>query len=124
MGFDSILGGAIGAGALQMAGKLINDHGGIEGIAQEFQKQGLGDMMQSWIGGGTNQAITPEQVHQVLGEEKINQMAQRAGIAPGEVSQHLANGLPAVIDKLTPTGEVPVGNPLVGGLEAISKLFN
>jgi uncharacterized protein YidB (DUF937 family) len=121
---DGILGGALGAGALQIAGKLINDHGGIEGIAQEFQKQGLGGMVQSWIGGGANQAITPEQVHQVLGEQKINEMAQHAGVTPAEVSQHLANGLPTVIDKLTPTGVVPAGNPLAGGLEAITKLLS
>jgi uncharacterized protein YidB (DUF937 family) len=121
---DGILGGALGAGALQIAGKLINDHGGIEGIAQEFQKQGLGGMVQSWIGGGANQAITPDQVHQVLGEQKINEMAQQAGVTPAEVSQHLANGLPTVIDKLTPSGEVPAGNPMAGGLEAITKLFN
>lgn len=109
---DGILGGAIGVSALQFAGKLINDHGGIAGIAQEFQKQGLGGMVQSWIGGGANQPITPEQVHQMLGADKVAQLAQESGLPAHEVVAHIATTLPQAVDQMTPNGRLPVSAPV------------
>ena len=46
--------------------------GGLGGLVQRFQQSGHGDIINSWIGPGQNRAITPEQLHQALGPEAVN----------------------------------------------------
>ena len=35
--------------------------GGLAGVVQGFQKNGLGDLFNSWVGTGKNLSITPDQ---------------------------------------------------------------
>ena len=121
---DGVLEGVAGAGIYSVVNKLINDHGGLQGVMTTLQQRGLGGAVESWMGTGANQALTPDQVHQALGADKINELAQHAGVTPREVSTHLANTLPTMVDKLTPNGQVPPGNPIQDGLAALTKLFN
>jgi uncharacterized protein YidB (DUF937 family) len=51
-----------------------------------------------------------------LGSEKIQELANQAGISTAEVSSHLSNLLPTVIDKLTPNGSIPQGDLLESAL--------
>ncbi len=92
---------------------LNNQKGGISGLLEKFQKCGLGNLASSWIGTGTNQPISAEQIQQVLGQEQIQAFAQKAGIAPEAASSQLAEALPDVVDKLTPDGQVPQGDDLM-----------
>ena len=120
---DGVLEGVAGAGLYSVVNKLINDHGGVQGVMNTLQQKGLGGAVESWIGNGPNQAVTPDQVHQALGPDKINELAQHSGLSPQEVSTHLANTLPTMVDKLTPAGQVPQGNPLEAGISAFKNLF-
>ncbi len=108
---DGVLGGILGAGALAAVSKLVNDHGGVQGVMDQFQKQGLGGMIGSWIGTGENQPVTPDQITQVVGADKLVDMAKQAGVAPAEMASQLAHHLPTAIDRATPDGKLPVGNP-------------
>jgi uncharacterized protein YidB (DUF937 family) len=81
--------------------------GGLSGLAQGFQKQGLGDVVSSWIGTGANRSVSAEQVTQALGSDRVSQVAQRAGLSSAAAPGILAAVLPALIDKLTPDGQVP-----------------
>lgn len=112
---DGLLGGAVGAVALNAVSGLINQHGGIQGIVEQFQKGGLGSIVNSWVGTGENQPVTADQVHQTLGADTVQQMATQAGVTPQEMAAQLAQHLPAVIDKLTPQGTIPATNPLQQG---------
>jgi uncharacterized protein YidB (DUF937 family) len=109
---DGLIGGALGAGAFQLVSKVINDHGGLQGVLDQFQKQGLGGTVQSWLGQGDNHPITPDHVTQAIGADKLGQMAAQAGVSSEEMAAQLAQHLPTVVDKLTPDGKVPAGNPL------------
>ena len=119
---DSLLGSVLGGGdkqnaLVQIATNLIanNSSGnGLAGLAQQFEQQGLGHLMQSWIGTGANQPITPDQVHQVLGAEQVRQFAQQHGLQGSQVTTALAALLPQIIDKLTPHGQVPATGDLQG----------
>lgn len=121
--FDSLLGSVLGGGdkqaaLVQIATQLIASHGsgnGLAGLAQQFEQQGLGHLVQSWIGTGPNQPVTPDQVHQVLGADQVGALAQQTGMQGSEVTSALATLLPQIIDKLTPHGEVP---PAGGGLQS------
>jgi uncharacterized protein YidB (DUF937 family) len=104
---DGLLGGAIGGEMATVVNSFIQQHGGVQGIVSQFQKQGMGATVQSWVGSGPNQPISADQVHQVFGSGMIAQMAAKAGMNPQDLAQKLSQILPAAIDKLTPEGKVP-----------------
>ena len=106
---DGIIGGAVGAEMATVVNSLIQKHGGIGGIIQEFQNKGLGETVKSWVSTGPNQPITPDQMHHALGADTITQLAAKLGISPQDLSSKLSTVLPQVVDKMTPTGVVPPG---------------
>ena len=97
--------------------------GGLQNILQSFQAKGLGDVVQSWIGNGPNQPITPDQVHAALGPDVVEQLAQKAGLPPGAAKTALAVVLPLVVDKLTPGGQIPQGSVLAQGADLLKKFM-
>ncbi|MEO7216896.1 MAG: YidB family protein [Gemmatimonadaceae bacterium] len=105
--FDGILGGVVGAEMATVVNRLIEQHGGVQGIVSQLESQGLGNTVKSWVGTGANQSITGDQVHAALGSDIVTQLAAKMGISPEELSGRLAQVLPGAIDKLTPNGVVP-----------------
>ncbi|MGH8479699.1 MAG: YidB family protein [Gammaproteobacteria bacterium] len=117
----ALVGGAVAGPA---AGKIIDaaitmlnnpQTGGLAGLVQTFRNKGLDDVVSSWIGTGENRAASAEQMHQALGEDRIQQVAQSAGVTNQEASQGLAALLPQIIDMLTPDGRLPEGAGAQGG---------
>jgi uncharacterized protein YidB (DUF937 family) len=114
--FDSLLGSVLGGGdktqiLTSLASSLIADHSsgqGLGGLLQQFESAGLGHVFQSWVGGGQNLPITPEQVQQVLGNQFVQQFAQQHGIDLTTASATIARVLPQLVDHVTPNGQVPV----------------
>jgi uncharacterized protein YidB (DUF937 family) len=104
---DGLLGGVVGAGMMSVISGVIEQHGGVQGIVNQFEKQGLGATVKSWVGTGANQPISADQVHQTLGADTLQQLAAKAGMSLPELTQKLAQILPQAIDKLTPNGVVP-----------------
>jgi uncharacterized protein YidB (DUF937 family) len=103
---DGLIGGAVGAEMITVVNGLIEKHGGMKGIVDQFQKQGLGPTVQSWVGTGENQPISPAQVHQALGADTIQELAAKLGVPPDQMAAKLADLLPKAVDKLTPDGTV------------------
>ena len=104
---DGLVGGAVGAEMVTVVNGLIQKHGGVQGIIAQFEQQGLGNTVRSWVGGGANQSITPDQVHQVFGADTVKQMATKIGMSAEDMVAKLSHALPQAIDKLTPGGVVP-----------------
>ena len=97
----------------------VGGTGGLGGLVQAFQGQGLGDMIGSWISTGPNPPATADQVTKVLGPQTLSQFAAKAGVSHGEAGGLLASLLPVVIDQLTPQGQVPKSDDFessLGGL--------
>ena len=105
--FDGVLGGVVGAEMATVVNGLIQRHGGIQGIINQLESQGLGNTVRSWVGNGPNQPITGDQLHAAIGSDAMTQLAAKFGITPQELSTKLAQVLPNAIDKLTPQGVVP-----------------
>jgi uncharacterized protein YidB (DUF937 family) len=61
----------------------------------------------SWIGSGQNQPVSPGQLGPALGPDIIKALAQRSGLSEEEITRHLSQILPGVVDKLTPNGRLP-----------------
>jgi uncharacterized protein YidB (DUF937 family) len=53
------------------------------------------------------QPIGPGQLQGLLGEDRLNELARRAGVPPAIASAALARILPAVVDRMPPQGKVP-----------------
>jgi uncharacterized protein YidB (DUF937 family) len=122
---DALLGGLSGRGAgspmLDGVLGMINQSGGIGGLAQIFRDKGLGGLMDSWISTGHNLPISADQIQQVLGNEQIAALATKLGIPHDQIASHLSGLLPQVIDKLTPGGQVPEGGALDSALAMLKE---
>jgi uncharacterized protein YidB (DUF937 family) len=105
--FDGVLGGLVGAGMTAVLQDVLNKHGGVQGVVNQFESQGLGPTVRSWVGTGPNQSISPDQVHQVLGADLLQQLAAKTGLPVGELTQKLAQILPQAVDHMTPGGIIP-----------------
>ena len=57
----------------QGAGGLL---GGLGGLVDKLQKGGLGNLVNSWVGPGQNQPVSPNQLGPVLGPDIIKTLAQ------------------------------------------------
>jgi len=91
---------------VQIALQMIQQNGGLPGIISKFQQAGFGQQAGSWVGTGQNMSITADQLKQVLGSGSIGALAQQFGLGQGDATSGLAQALPQVIDKLTPTGQI------------------
>ena len=97
--------------------------GGIGGLLDTFKGKGLGDIFSSWISTGPNQAVTPEQIIHALGSDRLGRIAKKTGLSHKDAAHGLSTLLPEIIDKLTPQGNIPQGNALGEGLNALKNLL-
>jgi uncharacterized protein YidB (DUF937 family) len=94
-----------------------NQGAGLHALRGRFAENGLGHVIESWIGSGANQPISPQQLQNVLGEEQVQNVSAQTGMASDNLLSLLAQHLPTIIDRLTPQGQVPpasMAEPSVG----------
>jgi uncharacterized protein YidB (DUF937 family) len=104
---DGLLGGIIGAGMVSAVNGILEQHGGLQGVVNEFEKNGLGPTISSWVGTGPNQPISPDELHRALGPELLQALAAKTGMSVQDLTQKLAQVLPEAVDKMTPGGTIP-----------------
>jgi uncharacterized protein YidB (DUF937 family)/outer membrane protein OmpA-like peptidoglycan-associated protein len=86
------------------------DTGGLAGFMSKLSGAGLGNIAQSWLGGGAGaQSINPAQLESALGGTGglLGAITSKLGIGGSTVTSALGFILPAIIGKLTPGGTVP-----------------
>jgi uncharacterized protein YidB (DUF937 family) len=125
---DSIIGGLTGnaGGASPLQGVLTSllsggqqtnqgtqnpsqgfDANSLGTLVNSFQQAGLGHLVESWIGNGPNQSVSPQQLHSVLGDNQVQQMSAQSGMAPQDFLSQLSQHLPNVVNSMTPHGQLP-----------------
>jgi uncharacterized protein YidB (DUF937 family) len=104
---DGFLGGVVGAEMATVVNRVIQQHGGVQGIVAQLEQHGLGETVRSWVGTGPNLPVSPQQIHQALGPDTINALAQKLGVPPEVVASKLSEVLPQAIDQATPEGKLP-----------------
>jgi uncharacterized protein YidB (DUF937 family) len=102
---------------------LTNREGGLNGLTQNFEQNGLGHIISSWIGNGDNAPISPDQIKSVLGNDCVANLAKKAGISPDTATQYLTKSLPSLVDALTPNGKVGGANDLMSRGKEILAVF-
>ena len=85
---------------------ILEKHGGLQGVVNEFERNGFGATVNSWVGTGQNQPISPADVEKALGPDLLQQLSQKSGLSVQDLSQRLSHVLPEAMDKLTPEGVI------------------
>ena len=111
MALMALLASRMSASAQTPQGSL----GGLGALIDRLRNNGFEDAINSWIGTGQNQAISPGQLHQALGQETVEDLSQRTGLPHGDLLSQLSNILPGVVDRLTPNGQLPNDAELLPG---------
>jgi uncharacterized protein YidB (DUF937 family) len=104
---DGLIGGVVGAGMTTAVNQILEKHGGLQGVVSEFERNGFGPTVQSWVGTGPNQAIASDGIQRVLGGDLLQQLAAKTGLSVQDLTQRLAQVLPDAVDRLTPDGVIP-----------------
>jgi uncharacterized protein YidB (DUF937 family) len=80
-------------------------------LTDSFRKAGLDKVLASWIAQGKNEPISPAQVREVMGHDRLRALADEHGVSEDEAARLVAGHLPDVIDQLTPGGTLPAEGP-------------
>src|SRR5947199_1661887 len=95
--FDGILGGIVGAGMVSVVNGILERHGGLQGVVSEFERNGLGPTVRSWVATGPNQSISPEDIQKALGPDLLAQLAAKSGLSEQDLLQKLSQVLPQAV---------------------------
>ena len=113
---ESVIGGLLGGGSSPMGSVLSSllggaqggaSAGGLGGLISSFQQAGLGQIAQSWVSNGPNQPVSPQQLHNVFGDQQVQSMAGQAGMQPNDFLTQLSQHLPSAVNGMTPNGQLP-----------------
>lgn len=108
---QSALAGALGDGeGMDIAGML----GGLQG-------GNLAEIAGSWLGDGENQAVSADQVKEMVGSDKISQLAQQLGQDEGSVLSGLQEALPQMVDQGSSGGGLLDSLGGLGGVANLAK---
>jgi len=91
--------------------------GGLGGLLEQLTQGGYGRQAQSWVSTGQNEAIDPDALAQVFGNDRIAQIAAQAGVSEDEARGGLAQLLPDVVDHFTPDGKLPPMDQLLASID-------
>jgi outer membrane protein OmpA-like peptidoglycan-associated protein/uncharacterized protein YidB (DUF937 family) len=86
------------------------DTGGLSGFISKLTNSGLGNVAQSWLGGGAGALpVSSSQIESLMGGQGglLSSITSKLGIGGSTASSALGFLLPMVIGKLTPGGTVP-----------------
>jgi uncharacterized protein YidB (DUF937 family) len=103
-GLGGLMQGGLG-GLLGGAGSIVS--GGLNDLLRQFQINGEGDKAASWVSTEPNKPITPRELEQALGEERIGWLMQQTGLSRSKLLAGLSQELPEAVDNLTPHGRIP-----------------
>ena len=111
-----------GAAASALDDLVDGDNGfDLGDIVRQFTGAGgdLASKAASWLGDGSNDAISPAQIQDAIGGDKIEAFASKLGIGREEASSSLSQILPELIDKSSKGGSLLDS---VGGIEGLAGM--
>jgi uncharacterized protein YidB (DUF937 family) len=103
----SLLGGGVQRGDMATGGGVTAMGGGIGGLVSMFERAGLGSIAQSWVSNGPNKPVSPDQLQNVFGQDRVQSMASQSGMQPEDFLSQLSQHLPNAVNGLTPNGRLP-----------------
>jgi len=114
------MGGLLGSLLPAIGGLLAG--GGLQQVLSGFQANGLSAQTDSWIGTGSNQPISGEDVRRVVGDEQLAKIAAQLGVSEDEAADAVATVLPTVVDRVSPEGHLAPESELASAFGALEQL--
>jgi len=108
---DDLVGGSNGFDLGDLVGKFTGSGGDLASKAK------------SWLGDGSNDSISPTQLQDAIGGDKIEAFASKLGIGKEEASSSLSQILPELIDKSSQGGNLLDSVGGVKGLAGLASKF-
>lgn len=95
------------AEALSQASQLLTrSFGGVTGLRQAFETQGLEQLLKDWMENGPRQAIKPRQLYPIMGHELLVEIAKRCDLSQAQTLAGLTQALPSYLHQLSASGAV------------------
>ena len=113
-----VMGGLLGGAAGGQAGGFD-----IGGLVNGMKEKGMGDVADSWLGDGENADISPDQLKDVLGADKISAAAAELGTDEGSLLEGLREAVPQMVDKSSSGGSLLDSLGGLGGVANMAKKF-
>jgi len=113
-----VMGGLLGGAAGGQAGGFD-----IGGLVNGMKEKGMGDVADSWLGDGDNADISPDQLKDVLGADKISAAAAELGTDEGSLLEGLREAVPQMVDKSSSGGSLLDSLGGLGGVANMAKKF-
>ncbi len=105
--------GPLGQAAAQALPGLIERlvPGGLQGLLAQLQQSGYGAQVNSWLGRGPNEPITPDDLRKVLDSAQVRAIAEKLGLPVDQLLAVLAKALPEAVDRHSPDGTLQAPTP-------------
>lgn len=114
-------GGGLSGGGLGRGLGGLGALGGLAGILSLLSQRGFGGQVNSWVGTGPNEPLSPDVLGDVFDRQQIAEIASQAGVSEDEARSGLAELLPQVVDDLTPDGQLPPDDQLDERIEQFQR---
>jgi len=112
---SSVLGNLLGGGD--------NGGGGMGNILSAMKEKGLGSVADSWLGDGDNEEISADQLRDVMGGDKVTEMASELGTDENSLLSGLKDALPQMVDKSSSGGSLLDNLGGLSGALGMAKKF-
>jgi uncharacterized protein YidB (DUF937 family) len=89
---------------LPLALRWVERNGGVAALLKRIQNQGYGAQANSWVATGANRDLDEHAIHELVGQQELEQLSQQTGVPQHELAHGFAEILPEVVDQLTPAG--------------------
>lgn len=113
-------------GSLMGGGNAPADKGGFDlgSLLSGMDSGGLGNIAKSWLGDGSNDSISTDQVSSMFGSDKLSEFASQLGLSDDEAAGGLTDALPKMVDKASSGGSLldSIGG-ISGAISLASKFF-
>jgi uncharacterized protein YidB (DUF937 family) len=97
----------VGKQAPTILGQVLQNSGGLQGIANKLQQAGLDKQVASWLGDGKNMPVSKEQLRAALNDKDLQQIARSLGVPVDQALDVLSKYLPDAVDQASPGGQLP-----------------
>lgn len=72
----------------------------IRELLRRLEASGAGDAVHSWLAPGPNMPISPDRLHQALGDTTVQRLAAQSGMTEADMMAKLSQHLPGLVERL------------------------
>lgn len=95
--------------------------GGLQKLLGGLQAKGLTSQVDSWTSSGANEQVSAADIKDVMGDDELSQVAQKANVSKDEAADAISQLLPNLVDQVSPEGKMPSSDGLSGLLGSLSE---